>query len=182
MLAEASRILAPGGQLFVYTHVRKNARIARAVRAVNRLSGRLDKLGLVDLKREHLRKSDHLNPLADIPELEAVTAKAGFRIARITYYTPVVGSFVENILLRLAERLMARRSARRLTAIPGHAPTAPDDDAAVKEARLAAKQRLAKRGPTLRAVQAVSALMRVDLLLFGRVRSGPFFALLVKTP
>ena len=109
MLAEASRVLAPGGALFVYTHVRKNAPIALGLRAINALARQLDRWGLVDLRQEHLRKSDHLNPLRDIPELEQVAHAAGFRIGRIRYYTPLVGGFVENILMRVAERAMARR-------------------------------------------------------------------------
>ena len=63
---------------------------------------------MVDIRQERLRKSDHLNPLADIPELERVVSEAGFRIARITYYTPIVGGFIENILIRVAERAMTR--------------------------------------------------------------------------
>ena len=35
MLAEATRVLAPGGALFVYTHVRKNAPIAVGLRWIN---------------------------------------------------------------------------------------------------------------------------------------------------
>ena len=72
MLAEANRVLAPGGSLFIYTHVRKNARIAKGLRAINALAESLERAGLIDLRQERLRKSDHLNPLADIPELEAV--------------------------------------------------------------------------------------------------------------
>ncbi len=41
---------------------------------------------------------------------------AGFRIERIRYYTPLVGGFIENILMRVAERTLARRAARRLAA------------------------------------------------------------------
>ena len=91
MLAEAARVLAPGGALFVYTHVRKNAPIAAGLRWINALARRLERLGLIDMRQERLRKSDHLNPLADIPELEAVATGAGFRVARIRYYTPIVG-------------------------------------------------------------------------------------------
>ena len=111
MLTEANRVLAPGGGLFVYTHVRKNARIAAGVRAINALARRLAHRGLIDMRQERLRKSDHQNPLRDIPELERVARDCGFRIARIRYYTPIVGAFVENILMRIAERAMARRAA-----------------------------------------------------------------------
>ena len=70
MLAEANRVLKPGGALFVYTHVRKNAPIAAGLKWINRLAKQLERWDLIDLRQEHLRKSDHLNPLRDIPHLE----------------------------------------------------------------------------------------------------------------
>ena len=160
-------MLAPGGALFVYTHVRKNAPIAAGLRWINALARGSSGSGLIDLRQEHLRKSDHLNPLRDIPELEQVARDAGFRIARIRYYTPIVGGFVENILMRMAERAMARRAARRLR--PSMAP------------RLRTRGRSAKRGPppsaqiasspaTYAALRALSFAMKLDLLLFGRIR------------
>jgi SAM-dependent methyltransferase len=109
MLREAARVLKPGGALFVYTHVRKNAPIAAGLRAINTLARQLERLGLIDMRQERLRKSDHVNPLRDIPDLERVARDTGFRIARIRYYTPIVGGLVENILMRMAERAMAKR-------------------------------------------------------------------------
>jgi hypothetical protein len=50
----------------------------------------------------------------------------------------------------------------------------------VREARSQAKQLIAQRGPTYAALRALSLAMKLDLLLFGRITSGPFFALLVK--
>jgi SAM-dependent methyltransferase len=176
MLAEANRVLVPGGTLFVYTHVRKNAPIAAGLRWINALGHALERRGLIDARQERLRKSDHVNPLRDIPELEAVAKSAGFRIARIRYYTPIVGGFVENILMRMAERAMARRAAARLAATG-----APDwDAAAIREARTAAKSRIARSPAIYAALRGLSFAMKLDLLLFGRVRSGPFFALLEK--
>jgi SAM-dependent methyltransferase len=176
MLAEANRVLAPGGRLFVYTHVRKNAPIAKGLRAINALARVLERRGLIDMRQERLRKSDHLNPLRDIPELEEVVHSAGFRIARIRYYTPIVGGLVENILMRMAERAMARRAARRLSA----AGARDVETAAVREARTAAKARIAASRTTRVALGGLSFAMKLDLLLFGRIRSGPFFALLEK--
>src|SRR4051794_16917649 len=112
MLTEAARVIAPGGTLFVYTHVRKNAPIAVGLRWINALARRLERAGLIDMRQERLRKSDHLNPLADIPELRRVAAETGFRIKRIRYYTPLVGGFVENILMRLAEKRLADKAKR----------------------------------------------------------------------
>lgn len=177
MLAEANRILKPGGTLFVYTHVRKNAAIAVGLRWINKLARGLERLGLIDMRQERLRKSDHLNPLADVPDLERVARDTGFRIARITFYTPIVGGFVENILMRMAERAMAKKAARRL------APhtTADDADArAIREARTSAKAQIASSPATYAALRGLSFAMKLDVALFGRVTSGPFFALLVK--
>jgi ubiquinone/menaquinone biosynthesis C-methylase UbiE/uncharacterized protein YbaR (Trm112 family) len=206
MLREAARVMAPGGALFVYSHVRKNAPIAAGLRAINSLARGLERIGLIDMTQERLRKSDHLNPLTDIPHLEAVARRAGFRIGRIRYYTPLIGGFVENILMRMTERAMTRRAARRMATRADAAPpaasapaatgngatgslasqagTSPapatDDAAAVRAARTDAKARIAKAGPLLWALQATTAVMQLDMLLFGRIRSGPFFALLVK--
>jgi SAM-dependent methyltransferase len=181
MLAEAARVLAPGGTLFVYTHVRRNARIAVGLRWINKLAGRLDRAGLIDLRQEHLRKSDHLNPLADIPELRRVAADAGFRVKRIRYYTPLVGGFVENILLRLAEKRLARLRAAEHERRFGAAGQPIPPEEALKMARSEGKRRVAESRSTRAVLRALTLAMKLDLLLFGRVESGPFFALLERT-
>src|SRR5262245_8095816 len=173
MLKEAARVIAPGGELFVYTHVRKNAPLAAGLRWINALARRLERAGLIDMRQERLRKSDHLNPLADIPDLRRVAAEAGFRLARIRYYTPLVGGFVENILMRMAERQIAKRAARRLT---GSAESR--DEEAIKAARTSAKARIARSHTTRATLRTLTLAMKLDVLLFGRIRSGPFFALL----
>ena len=174
MLAEANRVLEQGGRLFVYTHVRKNATIAAGLRWINAFARWLERAGLIDMRQERLRKSDHLNPLRDITELEQVVEGDGFRIARITYYTPVVGGFVENILMRMAERAMTRSAARRLG-------TTDAGDESMREARKSARRRIERKGATYAALRLLSFIMKLDVLLFGRIRSGPFFALLEKT-
>jgi SAM-dependent methyltransferase len=177
MLSEANRVLAPGGALFVYSHVRKNAPVAAGLRWINALARRLERVGLIDLRQERLRKSDHLNPLVDVPDLERTAHACGFRIARITFYTPLVGGFVENIMMRVAERAMARRAATRLHNAAG---THDVDAQAVRAARTAAKAQIARSPATVAVLRALSMAMKLDLLLFGRITSGPFFALLVK--
>ena len=44
------------------------------------------------------------------------------------------------------------------------------------------EERVRRRGLTYRLLLIASAAMRLDVLLFGRIRSGPFFALLAKVP
>jgi SAM-dependent methyltransferase len=182
MLTEAARVLAPGGHLFVYTHVRKNARIAVGLKWINALARRLDRAGVIDLRQERLRKSDHLNPLADIPDLRRVAASCGFRIRKIRYYTPIAGGLIENIHMRIAERRLARRAQKQAETPATSTSGAMTGEAALKAARTAGKARIA-RSPALRAVLTAStAVMKLDLLAFGRIESGPFFALLEKVP
>lgn len=175
MLSQANRVLAPGGALFVYTHVRKNGWPAIGVRMVNRFARLCERVGLLDLKQERLRKSDHVNPLADHDDLAQVAAESGFRIERITYYTPVVGSFVENVLARMAERFLARRAVKKSST------GVTDEHAGIREARTSAQARVRRRGPLYWGLVTLSTIMKIDIVLFGRVRSGPFFALLRKT-
>lgn len=174
MLREANRVLEPGGTLFVYTHVRKNGPIALGVRLVNTLAHACERVGLIDLRTERLRKSDHLNPIADHDDLHRVAAACGFRVDRITYYTPIVGAFVENILMRMGERAMTWRAGRSKDG------RASNPGEAVRAARKAAKSRLRVGGGMYWMLRGFSALMYLDVLLFGRLKSGPFFARLHK--
>ncbi len=106
--------------------------------------------------------------------LDDVAAEAGFRVARFRYYTPLLSSIAENILVPVAAHAMARKAARRT------AGSATVDRGAMRTARLAAKERIAKKGMAYRALQALTRVIMLDVALFGRMRSGPFFALLVK--
>jgi SAM-dependent methyltransferase len=173
VLREAHRVLGPGGVLFVYTHVRRNGWPAVGVRWVNRVARLCERVGLIDLRQERLRKSDHLNPILDHDDLAAIVASSGFRLERVTYYTPVVGAFVENVLARMAERFLARRIR------PGGTP-ATSSEAPARTVRTSAQERVKRGGMLYRSLLVWSAIMKLDLLLFGRVRSGPFFALLRK--
>jgi hypothetical protein len=173
MLKEANRVLADDGALFVYTHVRKNGGIAVGTRLVNRFAAFCERLGLLDLGQERLRKSDHLNPLVDHDDLARVAAECGFRIERVTYYTPLIGAFVENVLVRMAEKWLARRQAAK-------AGASGDPADAVRAARRSAQARVSRGGFVYGMLMAVSWVMALDVICFGRLTSGPFFALFRK--
>ncbi len=173
-LAEMARVLAPGGALFVYTHVRQKSMLAPLLRLVAATASAIERLGFADLTIEKLRKTDHLNPLMSRAHLDDVAAEGGFRVARFTYYTPLLSSIAENILVPVAAHAMARRAARHTSG------AAAVDRGAMRTARLAAKERIAKKGLAYRALQALTQVVMLDVVLFGRMRSGPFFALLVK--
>ena len=80
----------------------------------------------------------------------------------------------ENILMRAGEHWMAKRAARNSAA----AGRAIDGDDAAREARAAAKAHVSRGGFAYAGLWLVTWVMKLDLLLFGRVRSGPYFALL----
>ena len=180
MLREACRVLEPGGTLFLYTHVRKNSRLAVGLRLINWIAKCLDRIGLISLGQERLRKSDHLNPLADIDDFKRVASEAGFTLTRIRYYTPLVSGVVENLLVRLVEGVLTRRAATRLATIETAGGPSSGETGSIRAARLEAKARIGRRGLTYAALRVLTWFMKIDVLLFGRIESGPFFALLTK--
>jgi SAM-dependent methyltransferase len=175
-LDEVARVLKPGGALFVYTHVRQRSVLAPLLSLVARTASAVERLGLADLTIEKLRKTDHLNPLMSRAHLDEVAAASGFRVERFRYYTPLLSSIAENILVPMAAHAMARRVARSAAGSTGVGREA------MRTARIAAKQRIAKRGAAYRVLEALTGVVMLDVGLFGRMRSGPFFALLVKPP
>jgi hypothetical protein len=52
------------------------------------------------------------------------------------------------------------------------------DEDALKAARTAGKERIERSPLTRAALTASTAVMKLDVVLFGRIESGPFFALL----
>ncbi len=130
---------------------RTSARTRRSpsgLRWINALARRLERLGLIDMRQERLRKSDHLNPLADVPDLERVARDAGFRIARITLL------HADRRRLR-REHPDARWPSARWRGAPragsSRGVSAADADArAIREARTAAKARIAQQPDDLR--------------------------------
>src|SRR5262249_47868803 len=146
MLTEAARVIAPGGELFVYTHVRKNASIAAGLRAINALPRRLERVGLIDMRQERLRQSHHPNPPAAIPQLGRVAAETGFGVRKIRFYTPLVGGFIENILMRMAEKRLAdraRRLAPKAGGRSGEVAAAITEEEALRIARAEGKELVA---------------------------------------
>ena len=177
MLSETARVLSVGGQFFVYSHVMINSSLAFGLRLINTFARFLERVGVLDLAHERLRKSDHRNPLADLDDLHRMLRKHRLHVIKIRYYTPLIGAFIENILVRVGEQFLRRRAKRR----SGGQDTARlgELDRAV---RAEAKLWIEKRGVIYHILRLVTWLMKLDLLLFGRIKSGPFFALIERMP
>ncbi len=171
MLGEINRVLAPGGALFIYTHVMQLSPLAPVLAAITKVSRGIERAGLADLTVDRLRPTDHLNPLASRAHLDEVAARSGFRVEGFRYYTPILSRIAESVLVPAAAHLLARNRSKNPAGV---------DSAALRTARLDAKRTLARGGFMYRVLQVMTSVVMLDVRLLGRVRSGPFFGLLVK--
>ena len=166
MLSEARRVLRPGGKIFVYSHVMMSSKLAVFQRGVNRLVRYLDQKGLVDNAPERERKSDHRNALRSYAQLDALLARTGFEIESIRYYNVFFKAILEDLLLPVVEHNFYSKGKRKAeTDAPGHA-----------HSHGSVKPDVGRW--THLPLNLASELMKLDVLLFGRVRTGPFFLLL----
>jgi SAM-dependent methyltransferase len=166
VLVEAGRTLEPGGALFVYTHAMESSRLARFQRLTNRLARRLGAWGLVDHEREAMRKSDHVNAIRSHEHFDELCARAGLCVYKRRYYNVVFKPLIEDLLLRLIEQALKRR--RRSVAAAANQPAT-----AGRAVGATRPGRLARSAATL-----LTWPLWLDPLLFGRIRTGPFFGLL----
>jgi ubiquinone/menaquinone biosynthesis C-methylase UbiE len=175
ILLEARRTLSAEGRLFVYTHAMESSRIASFQRFVNRLAKRLGRAGLLDHEREAMRKSDHRNPIRSHEHFDALAATAGFVVAKRRYYNVVFKAVVEDLVLRMVEQW--RRGGNAEPHAHDHSDAPPSDATKPERPRTIG-------GPppgrfALFVAQALTLLLKLDVVLFSRVRTGPFFGLLV---
>ena len=165
VLVEARRALAQGGRLFVYTHAMESSRLAGFQRAVNRLARRLGERGLIDHEREAMRKSDHLNAIRSHEHFDKLCGRSGLRVSARRYYNVFFKAMIEDLGLRLYERARAKPAAQR----EDNQPAGEHDHPVPAE--------LPGRA-TLAVAALLTWLLKLDVVLFGGVRTGPFFGLL----
>jgi SAM-dependent methyltransferase len=165
VLVEARRSLPSSGRLFVYTHAMESSRIARFQRAANRLARLLGEAGLIDHEREALRKSDHRNAIRSHEHFDRLCAEAGLRVAERRYYNVVLKAVIEDLALRLYEGARRRR-------------TRPAAGGEAAGGRHVASTAAPPGRAALVVALALTWLMKLDVVLFGGVRTGPFFGLL----
>ena len=170
MLREINRVLVPGGSMFIYTHVMQLSPLAPVLAAITAVSRTIEKAGLADLTVDRLRPTDHLNPLASRAHLDEVAERNGFRVDRFRYYTPILSRIAESVLVPAAAHTFARRKSK----------ASGVDSSALRDARLQAKRKLARGGFMYRVLKVMTSIVMLDVRLLGGMRSGPFFALLVK--
>jgi SAM-dependent methyltransferase len=189
MLDEARRVLRPGGLLFLYSHVMMSSRIASFQRGVNRLVRFLDRRGLVDNEPERQRKSDHRNALRSYDQLDAILEKTGFRIESIRYYNVVFKALFEDLLLPIVEhnfytkqKQQKQRGAEVEAELDPSSKQTPSAENEAAHADIHHHHHGSTKPDVGRwahvPLHLATYLMKLDVVLFGRIRTGPFFLLL----
>jgi ubiquinone/menaquinone biosynthesis C-methylase UbiE len=176
ILREACRTVGPGGRLFVYTHAMESSRLASFQRWVNRLARRLGERGLIDHEREAMRKSDHKNAIHSHEHFDVLCRSAGLEVVVRRYYNVVFKAVVEDLCLRLYEQARRGKSASAPHAHGHDHDHAPAEAPVRAEGAVVGGQRPGRVALAL--ASALTWLLKLDVVLFGGIRTGPFFGLL----
>lgn len=175
-LAESARVLRPGGRLAVFSNTRERSRLQPLIDASRRLGQWFVRRGVYDFEREARRKSDHVKALTTFEEVAAALERAGLRVVEVRFWNTVITSFVEHVLMKLGEVLLARGPR----ATPGAGATQGAGTQREIVARQRLRRRLTPRSPVYWALAALTWLMELDVRVFGRLRTGPYFVLAEK--
>lgn len=178
VLSETYRVLTPGGRFFIFTNSREPSTFEPAISAQRWVSGALRRRAIGDFATDDLRKGDHVKALATFEDFVRVAARHGFVVRRQRFWNGLAQGWIDNVLLRIGEHLLLRHGRREPAPVTAGPPD-PDDLVA---ARGASHRLQASRQPVIAGgLTVLTAAMQADVALFGRWRSGPFFALLERT-
>lgn len=173
--AEAARILKPGGVFYLYSNTRERSTLWPIIALWGFLSRLLRRRDIGDFHTDDLRKSDHVKVLTTWPQVVGFAAHHGLAIEQVRFWNGVFQGLIDNVLVRLGEGLLLGRKAK---------PKEPISEKAQSAGAAAiggSSRQMVSRRPAIRlALRALTGLMQLDIILFGRLRSGPFFALLQK--
>lgn len=167
VLDQVHRKLKPGGRFFVFSNTRERQSLAWAMAPQRAASNWLKAHGMIDTRRDEWRKSDHVNAISTFEELRETFADHGFRVKRVAFWNGVFQGWIENVLVKLGEHWLARGEKN-------------GDDVAKQ---IATRQKVrseinSKRASRFRfPLVALTAIMSIDLRLFGHMRAGPYFVL-----
>lgn len=174
--AEASRVLKPGGRFYLYSNTRERPTLWPIVSLWGWLSRQLRRRQIGDFATDDLRKGDHIKVLTTWEELVAFIARYNLRVEDVRFWNGVFQGLIDNVLIRLGEGLLLRRKSPA----PTQSTTIKLAAKAPTDAPLSSRQQLSRRRGLHLALRFLTALMQLDIILFGRLRAGPFFALLRK--
>lgn len=174
--AEASRVLKPGGRFYLYSNTRERPTLWPIVSLWGWLSRQLRRRQIGDFATDDLRKGDHVKVLTTWEELVAFVGRYDLRVEDVRFWNGVFQGLIDNVLVRLGEGVLLgkRRSAKGAKATSAQPAESP------QHAPLSSRQQLSRRTGMRFVLRFLTGLMQLDIILFGRLRAGPFFALLRK--
>jgi SAM-dependent methyltransferase len=173
--AEAARVLKPGGRFYLYSNTRERSTLWPVIALWGRLSSLLRRRGVGDFATDDLRKGDHVKVLETWRQVAAFAGYHGLRVEQARFWNGIFQGLIDNVLIRLGEGALVQRKRRDKTA------TVTAEASQQQGSGLSARQAISRRPAARAALLALTGLMQLDIILFGRLRSGPFFALLRKS-
>jgi ubiquinone/menaquinone biosynthesis C-methylase UbiE len=182
-LDETARVLRPGGRFAAFSNTKELSRVQPLINGSRRLGQWFVKRGVYGFEREARRKSDHVKALRTFEDVEAALERAGLRVVEVRFWNTVITSFVEHVLMKLGEALIARGRAAQNGVESSQAVTAIEpSEGAQREivARRRIRHQLTPRSPVYWALYLLTLLMELDVRLLGRLRTGPYFVLAEK--
>ena len=185
-LVETARVLRPGGRVAIFSNTKEMSPIQPLINVSKRIGRFFVKRGVYDFEREARRKSDHIKALQTWDDVEAALVESGLKPVKVVFWNSLFTSFVEHVLMKLGEAIIAkRRAAKQSSAAVGatlEGEGAGASAGAQREivARRTMRRYLTRRSPVYWALYLVTLLMELDLWLFGWMRTGPYFVLAEK--
>jgi SAM-dependent methyltransferase len=173
--AEAARVLKPGGSFYLYSNTRERSTLWPIIALWGWLSRLLRRRNIGDFHTDDLRKSDHVKVLTTWPQVVAFAAHHGLRVEQVRFWNGVFQGLIDNVLVRVGEGVLLGRRFK-VEGPRSHSGT----EEALPSAGFSARQEVSRRPVARVALLLLTALMQLDITIFGRLRSGPFFALLRK--
>jgi hypothetical protein len=180
-LREQARVLRPGGRFAAFSNTRERSRIQPLINVSRWLGQWFVRRGVYDFEREARRKSDHVKDLKTFEDVAAALQRAGFRVVEVRFWNTVFTSFVEHVLMKLGEVILARTRPPKQSS--RQAQDAPATSAGT-EREIVARRRIRKQltpsSPVYWVLMLLTTLMELDVMLWGRLRTGPYFVLAEK--
>lgn len=184
-LSESARVLKPGGRFAAYSNTKEMSRLQPLIDVSRWLGQWFVRQGVYDFEREARRKSDHVKALPAYEDVVAALERSGMRVVEVRFWNTVFTSFVEHVLMKLGEAAIASQRAKGSTQPSGH--DEPQDASAVSagtQREIVARRRLRSQlnpgSPVYWALSALTTLMELDVVLWGRLRTGPYYVLAEK--
>ena len=160
----------PGGRFFIFSNTRERQTLWWLMAPQKALTNFLQARGLIDFRRDDWRKSDHVKAVATYEQLRETLAAHGFTVRRVVFWNGVFQGWIENVVMKLGESWLSR-GARGKDALERQV-------AARRQVRANLNTRPRMHYALL--LKLMTALMGLDLKLFGRLRAGPYFLLVEK--